>query len=105
MARGIADNSDVEIVLTETRWGNCWADGAIGPGASGGWFHGCMTYTHTRGQRPRFMEFSKSIVAANKPAGLLTRMTGGVPAVNGDSNLANKKVADVNGWAPTSDTL
>jgi len=64
-----------------------------------------MTYTHTRGQRPRFMEFSRSILGLNKPAGLLTRISGGVPAVNGASTLNGLKVADVNGWAPTADTL
>ena len=104
-ARGINDNGEIEILLTETRWANCWSDGAIGVGAASGWYHGCMTYTHTRGQRPRFMEFSRSILGLNKPAGLLARISGGVPAVNGASTLNGLKVADVNGWAPTADTL
>ena len=51
------------------------------------------------------MDFSHSILSSNKPAGLLARMTNGVPSVDGNNNLAGVKVADVNGWAPTADTL
>ena len=51
------------------------------------------------------MDFTHSILEANKPAGLLTKMTNGVPAVNGNSNGSGLKIADVNGWAPTADTL
>ena len=32
VARGINDNGEIEILLTEARWSNCWVDGAIGPG-------------------------------------------------------------------------
>lgn len=52
-ARGIeaANSERIEVILQETRWANCWGGGAIGPGAIGGWFHGCMTYTNVKGQR------------------------------------------------------
>ena len=107
VARGIAEQfpDRIKIVLTETRWANCWGGGEIGPGNQSGWFHGCMTYTNVKGQRQRFMEFSHSILTLNKPAGILCRMTNGVPAVDGNSNLSGLKIADVNGWAPTADTL
>ena len=52
------------------------------------------------------MDFSNSILKSNKAAGILVRLDElGNPTVPPDSNLAGLKVADVNGWAPTEDTL
>merc|ERR1712048_1376182 len=48
---------------------------------------------------------SDPILDVNKPAGIITRLVDGVPHVNGLSDLAGKKVAEVTGWAPTPDTL
>ena len=66
-----------------------------------------MTYTHTAGQRNRFVDFSNGILKMNKPAGLIVRMnqTSGEPEIDGTSNLKGKKVVDVVGWAPTNDGL
>jgi len=65
-----------------------------------------MTYTHTAGERNRFLEFSNGILRANKPAGLLTRLdSNGNPVVKPNSNLSGVTVVDVVGWAPTADTL
>ena len=52
------------------------------------------------------MDFSHSILRSNKAAGILVRLdSDGNPEVPADSNLAGLRVADVNGWAPTEDTL
>ena len=64
-----------------------------------------MTYTHTAGQRNRFVEFSHGILKSNKPAGLLVRMKDGKPEIDPKSNLKDIKVVDVKGWAPTNDGL
>lgn len=64
-----------------------------------------MTYTHTKGVRPRFAEFSYGILKDNKPAGILTRLVDGKPVIDPKSNLAGVKIADVKGWAPTIDSL
>jgi len=71
-----------------------------------GWYHGCTSYTHTRGVKPRYVEFSNAIVKRNKPAGVLTRLNNlGVPVIKGNNDLSNVKIADVVGWAPNKDGL
>ena len=97
---------EIEFEFQETRWANCFTDGLIGEGLQAGWFHGCVSYTFTQGQRPRQMDFSHAILDENKPAGILTRLDAdGKPVVSPRSNLEGIKVADVVGWAPTADTL
>ena len=97
---------EIEFVFSETKWANCWNSGQIGQGLANGWFHGCMSYTENRGQRQRSMDFTHGILDRNKAAGLLVRLDkDGNPEVPADTNLHGLKVADVNGWAPTSDTL
>jgi hypothetical protein len=64
-----------------------------------------MTYTHTKGVRPRFGEFSYGILENNKPAGLLTRLVDGKPILDPNSDLSGKKIVDVTGWAPTIDGI
>ena len=98
---------DINVTVVESRWKNCWDAGEIGAGLLNGWFHGCMTYTHTVGQRNRFVEFSEPILQLNKPGGLISRLdpSTGKPVVNGKSSLKEVKVIDVVGWAPTADGL
>ena len=68
-------------------------------------FHGCYSYTHTKGVRNRYLEFTSPIING-KPAGILTRLDAdGKPVIDGDSDLDGVAVVDVQGWAPTADTL
>lgn len=65
-----------------------------------------MSYTHTAGERNRFLEFTNGILNVNKAAGLLVRLNSdGSPAISPSSDLNGVKVVDVTGWAPTADTL
>jgi hypothetical protein len=65
-----------------------------------------MTYTHTAGARPRQLEFTQAFLQDNKPAGILTRLdASGNPVVSPMSDLSGVNIVDVNGWAPTDDTL
>ncbi len=96
----------LEVTTVQTKWSDCWSNGAIGEGLLGAHYHACMTYTHTVGERNRFMEFSRAILQANKPAGLLTRLLAdGTPVISPRSNLTGVRVVDVKGWAPTQDGL
>lgn len=105
-ARGLDEVCNIDIVLVETDWADCWGSNKIGPGLSNGEYHGCTTYTNTKGVRNRYLEFSAPILAMNKAAGILTRLEGGVPAVvDGQSSLSGINVGDVVGWAPTDDVL
>jgi len=103
-AKGLEEVCDLDVVVIQASWGDCWSN-KIGVGLSTGYYHGCTTYTNTRGIRNRYLEFSAPILADNKPAGILTRLEGGVPVVDGASSLEGVKVGDVLGWAPTSDVL
>ena len=94
----------LDIVPVQTDWNNCWATNEIGDGLLNGHYHGCMAYTHTKGVRNRYLEFSEPITQ-NGAAGILTRLEEGVPVVNSYSDLSGVKVADISGWAPTSDGL
>jgi hypothetical protein len=53
---------DFEVVVSQTTWSNCWGVGEIGKALMDGHYHGCMTYTHTAGERNRFVEFSNAIL-------------------------------------------
>lgn len=104
-AMGIEEVCNIDIVLVQAAWSECWGSNKIGPGLLNGDFHGCTTYTNTKGVRNRYLEFTKPILKMNKAAGILTRLEGGVPVVDGTSSLSGVKVGDVVGWAPTSDVL
>jgi len=104
-ARNLKTVCKISVVLMQTDWSNCWGSDKIGPGLSNAEFHGCATYTNTKGVRNRYLEFTKPILDMNKAAGILTRLENGVPVVNGLSSLDGVSVGDVNGWAPTSDVL
>jgi len=100
---GALCNFDVSVV--QTKWTNCWDSGKLGLGLLAGYYHACMTYTHTKGERNRVGEFSKSFLKDNKPAGILTRLVNGIPVVSSASTLKDVKIVDVKSWAPTADTL
>merc|ERR1711988_59615 len=92
--------------MGQTQWSECWGSNKIGTGLDNGAFHGCMTYTHTAGTRNRYLDFSRGILDANKPAGILTRLgSDGKPAIDPTSDLSGKRIVDVSGWAPTADGL
>ena len=97
---------DLEVTTVQTKWSDCWSQGHIGGGLLGAHYHACTTYTHTKGERGRFLEFSNSILKDNKPAGLITRLNvDGTPVISPMSDLSGVKVVDVRGWAPTADGL
>jgi len=105
IAKGLTSVCDIDVTVVQTGWGDCWSSGVIGTGLKDGHYHGCMTYTHTAGARPRMMEFTNAFLSDNKPAGILTRLVNGVPVVSPSSDLSGVNIVDVNGWAPTADTL
>jgi len=100
---------DLEIIVVEERWSNCWSSdggGSLGASVANGTLDGCMTYTHTQGVRDDLADFSDAILSDNKAAGLLTLLNEeGIPNVSGMGDLAGKKIIDVGGWAPTADGL
>ncbi|OLQ14905.1 Malonyl-CoA-acyl carrier protein transacylase, mitochondrial [Symbiodinium microadriaticum] len=98
------DNLTIESVQTD--WLDCWtSDGQLGPKLADGTLDACMTYSHGRGSRDANADWSIAILDDNKPAGLMTLLTNGVPSVSGWDDLAGKTVIDVGGWAPTADGL
>jgi ABC-type amino acid transport substrate-binding protein len=105
MVKGMAAHCGFDVYVLQAHWSDCWGKGEIGKGLLQGWYHGCMTYTHAAGVRNRYMEFTNSWAIPNKPSGLIAKLTGGVPSFDGNSDLSGKTVADVTGWAPTSETL
>lgn len=106
MAEAMGKICDLDVVIGQTKWSECWADGSVGLGLLNGDFHACLTYTHTKGARDRQLEFSHAFLQDNKPAGLLVRLKeDGTPEIDGNHNLEGKKVVHVSGWAPTQDGL
>lgn len=105
VAKGLESVCDIDVNFVQTDWADCWDAGKIGEGLNNGHYHACMTYTHTKGERNRFLDFSYGILSMNKPAGLLTLLTDGVPTITGLDDLSGKKIVDVVGWAPTADAL
>lgn len=106
IAMGLSSVCDIDVTVVQTGWSDCWTAGHIGTGLIEGHYHGCMTYTHTLGARPRYLEFSDAFLQDNKPAGILTRLdSSGNPVVSPMSNLSGVTIVDVGGWAPTADAL
>jgi ABC-type amino acid transport substrate-binding protein len=98
--------ADFEIEVVETKWGDCWTPTGLGARLENGEIDACMTYTHTKGLRNQFADFSYGILDVNKAAGLLVLLdANGNPKVTGSDDLSGKKVVDVGGWAPTADGL
>jgi ABC-type amino acid transport substrate-binding protein len=97
---------ELNIEVVKTRWSDCWTSSGLGNKLDSGEVDACMTYTHTRGIRNKFAEFSGGILDVNKAAGLMTKLNeDGTPKVTGHDDLSGKIVADVAGWAPTADGL
>jgi len=96
---------DLTFEVVKVKWSDCWGSGSIGGLLDDGTLHACTVYTHTRGVRNDFCEFSDAFLNDNKPAGLLTMLKDGKPTVNGSSDLGGVKVVDVAGWAPTADGI
>eukprot|EP00927_Polykrikos_kofoidii_P074116 TRINITY_DN7007_c0_g1_i2.p1 TRINITY_DN7007_c0_g1~~TRINITY_DN7007_c0_g1_i2.p1 ORF type:complete len:349 (-),score=44.84 TRINITY_DN7007_c0_g1_i2:179-1225(-) len=97
---------DVEIEVVQTKWSDCLTEQGLGVLLENGTVDGCLTYTHTYGHRPKFVEFTYGITDMNKPAGLLTLLDeNGNPKVTGFDDLSGKTVVDVGGWAPPPDSL
>ena len=112
LGKDIADGmtalcEDIEIEVVQAAWKDCWdGDGPkLGAKLESGMLDACTTYTHTRGVRNDFADFSGGILNVNKAAGLLTLLRDGAPIVSGSSDLAGVTIIDVAGWAPTADTL
>jgi hypothetical protein len=113
-AKGLETVCNIKVTTRQTTWSECWTGGDLnkygqgphaGAGLENGYYHGCMLYTQTIGVRNRWLEFSHGILAANKPAGILTRLENGVPVINPKSDLSGFTIVDVAGWAPTADGL
>eukprot|EP00747_Dinoflagellata_sp_TGD_P141524 gnl/TRDRNA2_/TRDRNA2_176137_c0_seq8.p1 gnl/TRDRNA2_/TRDRNA2_176137_c0~~gnl/TRDRNA2_/TRDRNA2_176137_c0_seq8.p1 ORF type:complete len:536 (-),score=95.38 gnl/TRDRNA2_/TRDRNA2_176137_c0_seq8:302-1909(-) len=101
---GMCDELDIEVV--QVKWSDCWTPEGLGAKLEDGSVDACMTYTHTKGLRPKFADFSNGILSVNKAAGLLVLLDeNGQPKITGLSDLSGKKVVDVGGWAPTADGL
>lgn len=100
----------LQIKVVETAWDDCWTandngDGTLGEAVANGTLDGCMTYTHTRGDRDELAEFSDAILKPTA-AGLLTLLDSeGNPIVDGKDDLKGRTILDVGGWAPPTDTL
>ncbi len=61
------------MVCSDIQWNNCWReDDKIGAGLAMAEFHGCHLYTHTKGERNRYLEFTSPIINDLKPVGILT---------------------------------
>jgi len=128
-----ASCDDIEIEVVRAKWSDCWDLGwrhngkkwwrpngskpKLGAKLEDGTLDACTAYTHTKGVRNDWAEFSGGILDANKAAGLLTLLVDGKPKVNGSSDLDGVTVVDctlpwqqpahpaVAGWAPTADTI
>lgn len=97
---------ELGIEVVEARWADCWTPQGLGEGLENGDIDACMTYTHTKGIRNVFADFSWGVLEVNKAAGLLTLLDDrGNPKVTGMDDLSGKTVVDVAGWAPTADGL
>lgn len=102
-----ASCDDIEIEVVRANWSDCW-DGngpKLGAKLEDGTLDACTTYTHTKGVRNDWADFSGGILDVNKAAGLLTLLVDGQPKVNGNSDLDGVTIVDVAGWAPTADTI
>ena len=90
---GVAKACGMEYTPVQTKWKQCWDAGAIGEGLVTGQYHGCSSYTHTQGERTRFMEFSYGILKMNKPGGILVRLKAdGTPEVSPTHDLTGLTV-------------
>ena len=101
---GMSALCGLDIIPVQTNWEDCWYSNEIGRGLERGHYHGCMSYTHTKGVRNRYLEFTHAIIQKGA-AGILTRLSNGEPIVTSKSDLDGVKIVDISGWAPTSDGI
>jgi len=101
------EKCDISVTVQETSWSNCWTGSdSIGTGLLDAHYHSCMDYVKTKGDRDRQAEFSKEIVINDRPAGLLTRLTGDGPVIKPETtDLTDHVIMDVTGWAPGASAL
>eukprot|EP00927_Polykrikos_kofoidii_P012337 TRINITY_DN15318_c1_g2_i1.p1 TRINITY_DN15318_c1_g2~~TRINITY_DN15318_c1_g2_i1.p1 ORF type:complete len:364 (+),score=38.06 TRINITY_DN15318_c1_g2_i1:221-1312(+) len=95
----------LQFEVVRSKWTDCWTDGNLGTLIRNGSLDGCMVYTHTKGSRDEFAEFSLAILNDRRAAGLLSALVDGQPKVTGYDDLSGKTIVDVGGWAPTEDTI
>merc|ERR1712232_91437 len=55
----VCDHLEIEVVATA--WSNCWQAHGLGALLANGTLDACMTYTHTKGIRNEFADFSYGI--------------------------------------------
>ena len=113
---------DIKIDFILAPWTECWTAPAWGKTANNtsppvaeyigkalyeGRVHGCTGYTHSKGERGLSLEFTHSILAKDKTAGILTRLDeAGKPFISPTTvDFTPYKLGDVSGWAPTADTF
>jgi len=113
---------DIKIDFILAPWTECWTAPAWGKTANNtsppvaeyigkalyeGRVHGCTGYTHSKGERGLSLEFTHSILAKDKTAGILTRLDNdGKPFISPTTvDFTPYKLGDVSGWAPTADTF
>ena len=104
ITNGMNKTCPYEVVHVQTDWDSCWFNNAIGVDLKNEVFDGCMSYTHTKGVRNRYLDFTHAVTSKGA-AGLLVRLTNGKPEVDPADDLTNVNVVDVTGWAPTIDGL
>jgi len=101
--------ADIQINIVQAKWEECWSaagGGTLGAKLEDGTLDACMTYTHTKGIRNKYAEFSGAVMNVNKAAGLIAAAgPDGIPLLTGQDTLFGKTVVDVGGWAPTADGL
>jgi len=106
MAKDMGKLCNLDVVITQTKWTECWVNQTVGTGLLNGDYHACMTYINGKGARERQIDVSHAMLKDNKPAGLLVRLDeDGTPEIDGNHNLDGKRVVYVNGWAPNKDAL
>ena len=105
ITKGMSEICAFDVVHVQTDWDECWYEGKIGTDLKNGVFHGCMSYTHTKGVRNRYLDFTHAVTSKGA-AGFLVRLDAdGKPEVDPMSDLSDKKVVDITGWAPTVDGM
>ena len=105
ITNGMSEICAFDVIHVQTDWEQCWDAGKIGTDLKNGVFHGCMSYTHTKGVRNRYLDFTNAVTSKGA-AGFLVRLdSSGKPEVDPMSNLFDVRVVDITGWAPTVDGM
>lgn len=103
-AKALCTKYELKCEIIRHRYEECWAsDDYPGRALYGGGFHACSTYVHTH-LRQASMDFGRPL-AKRRPAGMLTRLENGKPVVSANSDLKNKLIGVVGGWAADEASL